>query len=253
MEIFAKKEHNIFMNKYQVLKDIINESSSIVVFTGAGISTPSGIPDFRSADGIYNQKANVNYRPEDIISHSFFMEHPDMFYEFYKEKMCYPNAKPNAAHKYFADLEKKGKNVTIVTQNIDGLHQAAGSNRVYELHGSIHRNFCERCGRMFGLQYVLNSNGVPMCDKSKGLVKPDVVLYEEQLDENTIHLSISAIMTCETLIIVGTSLTVYPAAGFIRYFRGKNLIVINKQETNYDNMCDLVFNEDIIKVIENIK
>ncbi len=240
-------------NKYQALKDIIKSSSSIVVFTGAGISVPSGIPDFRSADGIYNQKSKINHRPEDIISHSFFVQNTDLFYEFYKEKMCYPNAKPNAAHKYFADLEKQGKNVTIVTQNIDNLHQAAGSSRVYELHGSVHRNFCERCGRLFGLQYVMNAKGVPHCDKCRGIIKPDVVLYEEPLDEQTIQLAISAIMTCDTLIIVGTSLTVYPAAGFVRYFRGRNLIVINKQATSYDNMCDLVFNEDVINVVNKIK
>ena len=241
------------MNKYEILKNIIDSSQSIVVFTGAGISVPSGIPDFRSADGIYNQKAKINIRPEEIISHSFFVTNTDYFYEFYKEKMCYPNAKPNAAHKYFADLEKKGKNVTVVTQNIDNLHQEAGSSRVYELHGSVHRNYCQNCGRLFGLKYVLNYNGVPKCDKCGGLVKPDVVLYEEGLDENIIQLAISAIMTCETLIVVGTSLTVYPAAGFIRYFRGRNLVVINKQATTYDNMCDLVINEDIIKVVENIK
>ena len=252
MEIYEEKGHNIFMNKYEVLKEIINESNSIVVFTGAGISTPSGIPDFRSADGIYNQKAKVNYRPEEIISHSFFMEHPDMFYEFYKEKMCYPNAKPNAAHKYFADLEKKGKNVIVVTQNIYGLHQTAGSSRVYELHGSIHRNYCERCGRLFGLQYVLNSKDVPLCDKCKGLVKPDVVLYEEGLDEEVINQAIHAIMQADTLIVIGTSLTVYPAAGFIRYFRGSCLILLNKSSTSYDNMADLVINEDIVKIIEKI-
>lgn len=241
------------MNKYDELKRIIDHSSSIVVFTGAGISTPSGIPDFRSADGIYSQKRKDKYTPEEIISHTFFMNNPELFYEFYKEKMCYPNAKPNAAHKYFADLEKKGKNVTVVTQNIDNLHQEAGSNRVYELHGSVHRNYCERCGRLFGLKYVLSHKGVPLCDKCGGMIKPDVVLYEEPLDEQTINLAISSIMTCDTLIIVGTSLTVYPAAGFIRYFRGSNLVVINKDATSYDNMCDLVFNEDIIKVIENIK
>ena len=224
------------MDKYETLKTIIKNSQSIVVFTGAGISVPSGIPDFRSADGIYNQKYKTQYRPEEIISHSFYMEHPDMFYEFYKEKMCYPNAKPNAAHKYFADLEKKGKNVTVVTQNIDNLHQEAGSTRVYELHGSVHRNYCEKCYRLFGLKYMLDHPGVPHCDKCGGQIKPDVVLYEESLDEDTIQRAISAIMTCDTLIVVGTSLTVYPAAGFIRYFRGSNLVVINKQPTNYDNM-----------------
>ena len=241
------------MDKYETLKTIIKNSQSIVVFTGAGISVPSGIPDFRSADGIYNQKYKTQYRPEEIISHSFYLKHPDMFYEFYKEKMCYPNAKPNAAHKYFADLEKKGKNVTVVTQNIDNLHQEAGSTRVYELHGSVHRNYCERCNRLFGLKYMLDHPGVPHCDKCGGQIKPDVVLYEESLDEDTIQRAISAIMTCDTLIVVGTSLTVYPAAGFIRYFRGSNLVVINKQPTSYDNMCDLVFNEDIIKVVEKIK
>ena len=192
MEIFAKKEHNIFMNKYQILKDIINESSSIVVFTGAGISTPSGIPDFRSADGIYNQKAKVNYRPEDIISHSFFMEHLDLFYDFYKEKMCYPNAKPNAAHIALARLEQQGKLSAVITQNIDGLHQAAGSKRVYELHGSVHRNYCERCRKFFDLDYIIKSDGVPKCPCG-GSIKPDVVLYGEGLDTDILMASIHAL------------------------------------------------------------
>ncbi len=240
-------------NQYETLKQIINQSHSIVVFTGAGISVPSGIPDFRSADGIYNQKTNFSASPEDIISHSFFLSHTEDFYSFYKDKMCYPKAEPNAAHKYFADLEKKGKNVIVVTQNIDGLHQKAGSKIVYELHGTIHQNFCMRCGRLFGLDYVMNSKGVPHCDKCGGIVKPDVVLYEEGLDENTIQRSINAIMTCDTLIIIGTSLRVYPAAGFIRYFRGRYLVVINKDATSYDSNCDLVFNEDVINVINNIK
>ena len=240
-------------NQYETLKEIIKESRNIVVFTGAGISVPSGIPDFRSADGIYNQKTKFKASPEDIISHSFFVNNTEDFYSFYKDKMCYPKAEPNAAHKYFADLEKKGKNVIIVTQNIDGLHQKAGSSIVYELHGTIHQNFCQRCGRMFGLDYVMNANGVPHCDKCGGIVKPNVVLYEEGLDEDTISRSINAIMTCDTLIIIGTSLRVYPAAGFIRYFRGKYLVVINKDSTAYDSNCDLVFNEDVINVIKNIK
>ena len=240
-------------NQYETLKQMINESRNIVVFTGAGISVPSGIPDFRSADGIYNQKTNFSASPEDIISHSFFMSHTEDFYTFYKDKMCYPKAEPNAAHKFFADLEKKGKNVIVVTQNIDGLHQKAGSSIVYELHGTIHQNFCQRCGRLFGLDYVMNSNGVPHCDKCGGIVKPNVVLYEESLDEDTIQRSIGAIMTCDMMIIVGTSLRVYPAAGFIRYFRGRHLVVINKDSTSYDSNCDLVFNEDIINVIKNIK
>lgn len=240
-------------NQYETLKQIIQESHSIVVFTGAGISVPSGIPDFRSADGIYNQKTKFKASPEDIISHSFFVSNTEDFYSFYKKKMCYPNAEPNIAHKYFADLEKKGKNVIIVTQNIDGLHQKAGSKTVYELHGTIHQNFCQRCGRMFGLDYVMNSKGVPHCDKCGGIIKPNVVLYEEGLDEDTISRSINAIMTCDTLIIIGTSLRVYPAAGFIRYFRGRYLVVINKDATSFDSNCDLVFNEDVTSVIKNIK
>ena len=240
-------------NQYETLKQIINESHNIVVFTGAGISVPSGIPDFRSADGIYNQKTKFKASPEDIISHSFFVNNTEDFYSFYKDKMCYPNAEPNAAHKYFADLEKKGKNVIVVTQNIDGLHQKAGSSIVYELHGTIHQNFCQRCGRMFGLEYVVKTDGVPHCDKCGGIIKPNVVLYEEGLDEDTISRSINAIMTCDTLIIIGTSLRVYPAAGFIRYFRGRYLVVINKDATAYDSNCDLVFNEDVINVIKNIK
>lgn len=240
-------------NQYETLKDIINESHNIVVFSGAGISVPSGIPDFRSADGIYNQKTKIKASPEDIISHTFFVNNPEDFYSFYKEKMCYPKAEPNIAHKYFADLEKKGKNVIVVTQNIDGLHQKAGSSMVYELHGTIYQNFCQKCGRMFGLDYVMNAKGVPYCDKCGSIIKPNVVLYEEGLDEDTISRSINAIMTCDLMIIIGTSLRVYPAAGFIRYFRGKYLVVINKDSTAYDSNCDLVFNEDVANVIKNIK
>lgn len=241
------------MSKYDALKDIINYARQIVVFTGAGISVPSGIPDFRSADGIYNQKTNLKASPEDIISHSFYKEHPEEFFEFYKDKMCYPSAEPNDAHKYFARLEKQGKNVIVITQNIDGLHQKAGSSIVYELHGNVHRNYCEECGRSFGLNYVLNYKGAPKCDKCGSDVKPDVVLYEEALNEDIINRSISAIMTSDVMIVVGTSLTVYPAAGFIRYFKGDYIIVINKEPTSYDNMCDLVFNEDVINVINKIK
>ena len=241
------------MSKYDSLKQILDEGRQILVFTGAGISVPSGIPDFRSADGIYNQKTKLNIPPEEIISHTFFYNHTKEFFEFYKEKMCYPKAEPNAAHKYFANLEKKGKNVIVVTQNIDGLHQKAGSNMVYELHGNVHRNYCENCGRFFGLDYVLNHKGVPHCDKCGDIVKPDVVLYEEQLNEDTINRSISAIMTCDVLIVVGTSLSVYPAAGFIRYFKGEYIIVINKEPTPYDNQCDLVFNEDVVEVIKKIQ
>lgn len=241
------------MSKYDILQNIINESSSIVVFTGAGISTASGIPDFRSADGIYNQKTNIKATPEEIISGSFFKKHTEDFYSFYKSKMIYPNAKPNLAHEYFARLERKGKNVFVITQNIDGLHQRAGSHNVYELHGNVHRNYCTNCGRYFGSEYILNHDGVPTCDKCGGVIKPDVVLYEEPLDEDIISRAIAAIMTCDTMIVVGTSLTVYPAAGFVRYFKGRNLVVINKDKTSYDNYCDLVINEDIIQVIKNLK
>lgn len=241
------------MTQYEALQNIIDNSSSIVVFTGAGISVPSGIPDFRSASGIYNQKTKINASPEEIISHSFFLEHTEDFYSFYKEKMIYPNAKPNEAHKYFARLEAQGKRVIVVTQNIDGLHQKAGSSQVLELHGNVHRNYCEECGRFFGSEYVLNHDGVPHCDKCGGVIKPDVVLYEEPLNDDIVSRTISAIMTCDTMIVVGTSLTVYPAAGFLRYFRGNNLVVINKQETSYDNMCDLVINEDVVEVIRRLK
>ncbi|MFA7032138.1 MAG: NAD-dependent protein deacylase [Bacilli bacterium] len=240
------------MDKYQILKNMIAEGQRIVVFTGAGISVPSGIPDFRSADGLYNQKTKLSISPEEIISHHFFKTHTSNFYEFYKSKMLYPKAKPNLAHRYFANLEKQGKNVIIITQNIDGLHQEAGSSLVYELHGNVHRNYCEKCGRSFGMNYILNHQGVPTCDVCGGVIKPDVVLYEEPLNEDTIMRSISAIMTCDVLIVVGTSLTVYPAAGFLRYFKGKYLIVINKSETSYDNMCDLVINENIEDVVKRL-
>ena len=241
------------MSKYDSLKQILDEASQIVVFTGAGISVPSGIPDFRSADGIYNQKTKLNIRPEEIISHTFFYNHTKEFFEFYKDKMVYEDAEPNYAHKFIANLEKKGKNVIVVTQNIDGLHQKAGSNTVYELHGSIHRNYCDKCNRSFGLKYVMTHNPIPYCDRCHGIVKPDVVLYEEPLNEYVIERAITAIMTCDVLLVIGTSLTVYPAAGFIRYFKGRYIVLINKDPTPYDNNCDLVFNEDVVKVFQNIK
>ncbi len=238
------------MDKYEQLKTIIKNSNSIVVFSGAGISTASGIPDFRSEDGLFNQKEK--YPPEEIVSHHFFYQNTDLFYDFYKNKMMYLNAKPNKAHEYFASLQGK-RQVVIVTQNIDGLHQLAGSKYVYELHGSIHRNYCEDCHSFYDASYVKKYNGIPRCKKCGGLIKPDVVLYEEGLNEDIIMRSINAISTCDTLIIVGTSLLVYPAANFINYFKGKNLILINKSKTNYDHICDLVFYEDIVSVIEKIK
>jgi len=240
------------MDKYQRLKDIIKESRNLVVFTGAGISVPSGIPDFRSANGLYNQKTSSRIPPEVIVSHSFYKEHTYDFFEFYKSKMCYPKASPNIAHKYFADLEKQNKSVVVVTQNIDGLHQAAGSKYVCELHGSVHRNYCEKCNAYYDLNYVLASENIPICPKCGGIIKPDVVLYEEPLDGNTIDRAIAAISTSDTMIIIGTSLMVYPANSFVRYFRGSHLILINKDSTQYDNYAELVFNEDVINVIEKL-
>lgn len=240
------------MNKYEILKSMIDEGSRIVVFTGAGISVASGIPDFRGEKGVFTSTKKDEFNPEEVLSHSYFTSHTKEFFDFYRRKMLYENAKPSLAHKYFAELEKKGKKVVVVTQNIDGLHQAASSSLVYELHGNVHRNYCEKCNRLFGVKYILDSKEIPVCDKCGGVIKPDVVLYEEPLNEDIITRTISAIMTCDVLVVVGTSLIVYPAAGFLRYFRGKYLIVINKTETPYDNMCDLVINEDVESVIKKI-
>lgn len=239
-------------DKYAKLKSLIKSSNSIVVFTGAGISVPSGIPDFRSATGVFSESTKTGYRPEEVVSHSFFMAYPDEFYRFYKDKMCYPEAKPNAAHKYFADLEKQGKNVTVVTQNIDGLHQAAGSSRVYELHGSIHRNYCMDCNAFYTLDQIMKKDGIPYCDRCGGMIKPDVVLYEEGLDSLTVEYAISAIMTADLMVIIGTSLRVYPAASYVRYFRGKAIVLINKGNTGINDQCELVFDEDVINVINKI-
>lgn len=239
-------------DKYTKLKQIIKDSKSIVVFSGAGISTESGIKDFRSDNGLYNEKINAKYTPEEIISHSFFINHTLEFYNYYKEKMMPIDAKPNIAHLYFANLEKENKRVIIITQNIDGLHQKAGSKNVIEIHGSIYRNYCMDCNAFYDASYVKNSKDIPRCMKCGGIIKPDVVLYQESLNEFDMQRAISAIMTSDTMIIVGTSLNVYPAAGFIRYFKGSNLILINKQKTNYDDMCDIVFNENIVDVIKKI-
>lgn len=241
------------MDKYEELKSIIQNAKHICVFTGAGISCPSGIPDFRSADGLYNQDGLGHYTPEQIISHSFFVAHTDMFYQFYKDKMIYENVKPNLAHIFFSELEKQGKKVSIVTQNIDGLHQAAGSTEVFELHGSIHRNYCMSCHRFYDLSHIVKSDGAPHCLKCGAVVKPDVVLYEESLDDATVNGAVKAISECDLLIVIGTSLTVYPAASFIRYFAGDKIVLINKSATQYDNIAALTFNEDVIKVIEKIK
>ncbi len=240
------------MDKYEELKKIIDTSKNTVLFTGAGISCPSGIPDFRSADGLYNEKGG-GYSPEQIISHSFFVAHPKEFYEFYKSKMVYPKAKPNAAHRYFAKLEEEGKLSAIVTQNIDGLHQAAGSKNVLEFHGSVHRNHCMRCGKFFDVNYVMNSSGAPKCDNCGGPVKPDVVLYEEGIDADVFEKSVAAIENAQTVIVVGTSLAVYPAAGLLTGFRGENLVLVNKQATPFDRYATLVFNEDVVNVVKRLE
>ncbi len=210
------------------LKEIVDDSRNIVFFGGAGVSTESGIPDFRSEDGLYRQK--YRYPPEQIISHTFFVQHPEEFFEFYRDKMMILDAKPNEAHKKLAKLEQEGKLTAVITQNIDGLHQAAGSKRVLELHGSIHRNYCQKCGKFYDASYVKNTKGVPRCECG-GIIKPDVVLYEEGLDSEVIRKSVQAIAAADTLIIGGTSLVVYPAASFIDYFRGRHLVVINKGAT----------------------
>lgn len=238
------------MNDIEKLKKAIDESNNIVIFSGAGLSTNSGIPDFRSASGIYNQKLKSRFTPEEIISHSFFFEHTEDFFEFYFDKMVYKNAKPNSAHIFFAELEKK-KNVTVVTQNIDGLHQLAGSKNVVELHGSIMRNYCQKCNKFYTLN-DLNTKGIPRCSCG-GIIKPDVVLYEESLNENDINRALVAISNADLLIVVGTSLVVYPAAGFIRYFRGKNLVLLNKSETSYDDIANIVIHDDVCKVVEELE
>lgn len=221
----------------EALEKIIAQSKSIVFFGGAGVSTESGIPDFRSVDGLYHQQ--YDYPPEEILSHHFFLEKPEEFYRFYRAKMLVKGAKPNPAHLRLARLEQEGKLTAVVTQNIDGLHQAAGSKRVYELHGSVLRNHCTRCGKFYGLEAIEKSQGVPRCSCG-GIIKPDVVLYEEPLDEETVSGAIQAIRKADTLIVGGTSLTVYPAAGFLAYFRGEHLVVINKTPTPADRQADLV-------------
>lgn len=231
------------------LQEIIDDGSNIVFFGGAGVSTESNIPDFRSADGLYQQK--YKYSPEQIVSHSFFLQNTEGFYEFYKEKMMFLDAKPNAAHLKLAELEEAGKLSAVITQNIDGLHQAAGSRNVLELHGSIHRNYCQKCGQFYDASYVKNSKGIPKCSCG-GRIKPDVVLYEEGLDSNVIQNSIKAISQADTLIIGGTSLIVYPAAGFIDYFRGKHLVVINKSATAREVGAELTIAAPIGEVLGQI-
>lgn len=245
--------------RYQELTDIINKSSAIVFFGGAGVSTESGVPDFRSENGLYQARQKYQRSPEEMISHSFFMGHPDVFYDYYKNNMIYPDAQPNPAHLALARLEQQGKLIGVVTQNIDGLHQAAGSRKVFELHGSVQRNNCMDCGSFYDLDYVMdsqncrNKNGeqswIPYCASCGGMIKPDVVLYEEALDDNVVQSAVNAIQRADTMIVGGTSLVVYPAAGLLNYFKGKNLVLINKSETAYDHKATLAIHDPIGEVL----
>lgn len=237
------------MDKIEQFKELVRESNNIVFFGGAGVSTESGIPDFRSKDGLYNQQ--YKYPPEEILSHTFFMNNTEEFYKFYKAKMNSLKYEPNITHKKLAELENKGKLTAVITQNIDGLHQKAGSKNVYELHGSVLRNYCMSCGKFYDAKHVFDSVGVPKCSCS-GIIKPDVVLYEEGLNDETVANSIDAIQNADLMIVGGTSLTVYPASGLINYFKGKNLVLINRDSTSYDQMADLVINESLGKVFETI-
>jgi NAD-dependent deacetylase len=231
----------------KTLRQWINESENIVFFGGAGVSTESGIPDFRGTDGLYNQE--YKYPPETIVSRNFYVNNLDEFYSFYRNKMLFLDAKPNAAHVELARLEKIGKLKAVITQNIDGLHQMAGSENVYEIHGSVHRNYCLRCHTCFDASYIKSFDGPPSCSECGGLVKPDVVLYGESLDQDTINASIEAIEKCDILIVGGTSLTVYPANGFINYYKGDKLVLINKTPTEYDDISDLLIHDSIGKAL----
>ena len=235
--------------KIKKFQDIVRQSDNIVFFGGAGVSTESGIPDFRSPDGLYNQK--YKYPPEEIISHSFYESNPEEFFRFYRDRMLYPDAKPSTTHKVLARLEQEGKLTGIVTQNIDGLHQKAGSKHVVELHGSVLRNYCERCGKFYGIDAILNSTGVPRCDCG-GIIKPDVVLYEESLDMDNITEAVRLITNAEVLIVGGTSLGVYPAAGMIDYYKGNKLVLINKSATPYDGRADLLIHAPLGEVFGRI-
>jgi NAD-dependent deacetylase len=232
---------------YEALKQMVDESDHIVFFGGAGVSTESGIPDFRSVDGLYHQK--YDYPPETILSHTFFEQKPEAFFKFYRDKLLTPGIKPNKAHLKLAQWEQEGKLLAVVTQNIDGLHQAAGSKKVFELHGSVHRNYCMNCGRFFSAEFMKNSRDpVPHCDCG-GRIKPDVVLYEEGLDDAVVSGAVHVISKADLMIVAGTSLTVYPAAGLIRYFRGKHLVLINRDATPMDSQCDLAIHDKVGEVL----
>ena len=240
------------MNKIEKLQEIIDASDNIVFFGGAGVSTESGVPDFRSESGIFKSLEKYGDTPERLVSHSYYLEHTDKFFSYYKDCLIFPEAEPNPAHYTLARLEKEGKLKAIITQNIDGLHQKAGSKNVLELHGIVYRNYCEICKKEYDLNFILESEGIPHCTCG-GIIKPDVVLYEEALDMNILNKSAQYIMSADTLIVGGTSLAVYPAAGLINYFKGKNLVLINKSQTDYDNLATLVINEAIRETLAKIK
>ena len=246
-------EEDEFMNdKVRQFTDILKESNHVVFFGGAGVSTASNIPDFRGSNGLYSKRLNRNFTPEQAVSHTFFVRYQEEFFQFYKENLVYPDAKPNDCHIALSELERLGKLKAVVTQNIDGLHQAAGSRVVYELHGSVLRNYCTKCMEFYDVNYILKNNGIPKCEKCGSVVKPDVVLYEEGLDDSVVSGAIEAIMQADTLIIGGTSLIVYPAAGLINYFKGKHLILINKSATSADSKANLVINDDIALVFREV-
>lgn len=239
------------MNKIEKLQEIIDTSNNIVFFGGAGVSTESGIPDFRSESGIFKSLKKYGDTPERLVSHSYYLEHTDKFFSYYKDCLIFPEAEPNPAHYTLSRLEKEGKLKAIITQNIDGLHQKAGSKNVLELHGSVYRNYCEICKKEYDHDFILESEGIPHCTCG-GIIKPDVILYEEALDMNILNKSAEYIMSADTLIVGGTSLVVYPAAGLINYFKGKNLVLINKSQTDYDNLATLVINEAIGETLAKI-
>lgn len=237
-------------DKIEQLQKIIDDAKHVVFFTGAGVSTDSGIPDFRSQDGLYNQK--YKYPPEEIISHSFFTEKPEEFFDFYRDRMLYLDAQPNEVHRFIADLEKARKSLGVVTQNIDGLHQKAGSKKVYELHGSVLRNYCVKCRKFFPAEDIKNSTGIPRCDACGGIIKPDVVLYEEGLSDAVVSGAVAAIQSADVLIVLGTSLVVYPAASFLRFFGGRHLVLINRDATPYDDTADLVIHDSFSNVFPKL-
>lgn len=239
-----------FEKQVQRLQQMVDDAADVVFFGGAGVSTESGIPDFRSADGIYRQK--YPYPPEEMLSHTMFQRHPEEFYRFYREKMLYLSAKPNGAHRKLAEMEQAGKLSAVVTQNIDGLHQAAGSRTVWELHGSVFRNYCTQCGRMYGVEAILHADGIPRCSCG-GMIRPDVVLYEEALNQQVLEEALRAIRRADMLIVGGTSLAVYPASGLAESFQGNHLVVINRSSTRLDGRADLFINQKIGEVLERIR